>query len=183
VALREPERLLKADLVVSTIGEWAPEAALNAWRRDHDAPANLLFGWTEPHAVAGHAVGLVNGDGCLACGLSEWGEPLRPVADWPNGTGQRGEPACGVMYQPYGPVEIAHVAALISEAAIDILLGRAATPFHRIWVAREAMLKRAGGVWSEAWVAAGGEDSKGARIEDRSWEKRADCPICGAGAA
>lgn len=174
-------RLLTADLVVSTIGEWGPEAALNAWRRDRRPRPDTLFGWTEPHAVAGHVVGLVGGEGCLACGLSDWGEPLLPVASWPNGTGQRGEPACGVLYQPYGPVEIAHVAALITEAAIDVLLGRAAESFHRIWVARAAILERAGGVWSDGWVATNGADPKGARIEERPWRPRADCPVCGGG--
>lgn len=178
VAAGDPERLLTADLIISTVGEWAPEAALNAWRRDGPHRPNQLFGWTEPHAVAGHVVGMVGGEGCLACGLSDWGEPLLPVADWPNGTGQRGEPACGVLYQPYGPVEIAHVAALITEAAIDVLLGRVEKPFHRIWVAREAILERAGGVWSEAWIAAVGPNLKGARIEERSWRSRPDCPIC-----
>ena len=182
VASHDPGRLLAADLVVSTIGEWGPEAALNAWPRDRRPRPDALFGWTEPHAVAGHVVGLVEGEGCFACGLSEWGEPLLPVASWPNGTGQRGEPACGVLYQPYGPVEIMHVVALIMEAAIDVLLGRAPKPFHRIWVAREVILDRAGGEWSEEWMASYGADPKGACIKERAWKPRPDCSICGGSA-
>ncbi|WP_425351953.1 ThiF family adenylyltransferase [Pleomorphomonas carboxyditropha] len=178
---RTPDHFLAADLIVSTIGEWGPEATLNAWRHDSHPRPNVLFGWTEPHAVAGHVVGLVGGQGCLACGVTEWGEPLSPVASWPNGTGQRGEPACGVLYQPYGPVEIVHIVALITEAAIDVLIGRATEPFHRIWVAREMILERAGGVWSDSWKADNKLDPKGARIEERSWRPRSDCPICGGG--
>lgn len=182
-AERDPTLLLSADLVVSTIGEWGAEAALNAWRLDHSPDIRLLFGWTEPHAVAGHAVGLIGVDGCLACGLADWGEPLLPVASWPKGAGQRGEPACGVLYQPYGPVEIAHVVAMITEAAIDVLLGRATRSFHRIWIAREAAIKRVGGVWSDPWMAATAGDAKGARVVERSWEPRGDCPICRRGGA
>jgi hypothetical protein len=183
VGERDPNLLLGADLVVSTIGEWGPEAALNAWRRDRRTDLRLLFGWTEPHAVAGHAVGLIGAASCLACGLTDWGEPLLPVASWPNGTGQRGEPACGVLYQPYGPVEIAHVVALIAEAAIDMLLGRAPCSFHRVWIAREAVIERAGGVWSDPWLAATEGDAKGARVVDRVWEPRFGCATCCGGAA
>src|SRR4051812_38030949 len=54
-------------LLVSTIGDWAPEAALNAWRLDRAAGPDLVFGWTEPRAVAGHAVGLVSQWRCVPC--------------------------------------------------------------------------------------------------------------------
>jgi hypothetical protein len=182
-AERDPNLLLGAGLVISTIGEWGAEATLNAWRRDRGPDHHFLFGWTEPHAVAGHAVGLVGYSSCLACGLTDWGEPLLPVASWPNGTGQRGEPACGVLYQPYGPVEVAHIVALITEAAIDVLLGRATRSFHRVWIAREAVLERAGGIWSDPWMAATAGDPKGARVVDRYWEPRGDCPICRRGGA
>ena len=180
-ATRDANLLTQADLIISTIGEWAPEAALNAWRHDQQSRPDMLFGWTEPHANAGHLVALVRNEGCLACGLSDWGEPLLPVADWPNGTGQRGEPACGVLYQPYGPVEIAHVAALITEAAIDTLLGRITKPAHRVWVAREAILQRAGGIWSKAWRATAEGEPKGARIEERPWARHTGCAVCGGG--
>lgn len=179
LAARDPERLAGADLLISTIGHWSPEAALNAWRRDRGNSPDLLFGWTEPHGVAGHAVGLVSARGCLACGLSDWGEPQLPVVAWPQGPRQRGEPACGVMYQPYGPVEAAHVVALITEAAIDIVLGRTEKPFHRVWVARTSILARAGGMWSEAWMAANGGAPEGGRMAERAWANRNDCPVCG----
>ena len=179
VVIRDANLLREADLVISTIGEWAPEAALNAWRCNQHSRPDMLFGWTEPHGVAGHLVALVRGEGCLACGLSDWGEPLLPVAEWPNGTGLRGEPACGVLYQPYGPVEIAHVAALVTEAAVDTLLGRIAKPAHRVWVAREAILQRAGGTWSKAWRATVQGEPKGACIEERLWAPRINCAVCG----
>ncbi|MGX7705589.1 E2/UBC family protein [Methylobacterium sp. Gmos1] len=175
---RAPELLVGADLLISTIGDWGPEAALNAWRSEQKDRPDVLFGWTEPHAVAGHAVGLVRNQGCFACGMSAWGEPMLPVAAWPHGTGQRGEPACGVMYQPYGPVEAAHVAAVITEAALDILLRRSDAPFHRIWVARESVLMRAGGAWSEPWRDFVGGSPEGGCILERPWPAEAGCYVC-----
>jgi len=127
--------LAEADLVISTIGGWSTEGALNAWQWDRRQRPDFIFGWTEPHAVAGHAVGLIGGDGCLSCGLPSWGEPLQAVAAWPNGPGAKGEPACGVTYQPYGSIQAAHITALISEAAMDVLLQRVSVPFHTTWIA------------------------------------------------
>jgi len=178
VAARTPEVLTETDLIVSTIGGWAAEAALNAWRMDRGAIPATLFGWTEPYGVGGHAVALVGSTACLACGLSVWGEPVLSVADWPNGAGLRGEPACGVMFQPYGPIEASHVTALVAEAAIDMLLGRASQPFHRIWAARKDVLDRAGGVWSERWTAACDSSVPGGRVLERPWEGDPTCPIC-----
>ena len=179
VAAKKPSILAEADLIVSTVGEWAPEAALNAWRHHAGNHPDMLFGWTEPHAVAGHAVGLVGGRGCLACGLSEYGEPLLPVASWPKGAGRRSEPGCGVMYQPYGPTELSHVSATIVEAAVDILTKRSRVPFHRIWVAREDVLARAGAVWSDGWLETHDAAPHGARLEERGWNERHGCPVCG----
>lgn len=177
-AHREPEIFASADLIISSIGDFGPEAALNDWRRRASGRPDMLFGWTEPYAVAGHAVGLIGEEGCLGCGLNEWGEPSLPVAAWPKGTGRRGEPACGVMFQPYGPTELSHVSALIAEAAIDILLGRETEPFNRVWIAREQIIARAGGVWSEAWKARLGDQPRGACVEEFEWARRDDCPFC-----
>lgn len=177
VARETPDVLADADLVVSTAGDWGAEGALDVWRRGLASPVNLLCGWTEPNGVAGHVVACVAGAGCLACGLSAYGEPLLAVAAWPNGLATSFEPACGVSFQPYGPVEAAHVAALISEAALDVLTGRVHAPTHRVWVAREATLARAGGVLSPVWLMA--EGGGGGRVVERPWPARPGCPGCG----
>lgn len=179
---RTPAVFADADLIISTTGEWAAEAALNAWRQNRGGGPDLLFGWTEAHAVAGHAVGLMNGEGCLACGFTPWGEPMLPVAAWPHGTGRSAEPGCGAVFQPYGPVEVAHVTAMIIEAAVDMLLGRADAPFHRTWVARQPVLDRAQAAWSEAWLVAHEGSPKNACLEERVWRPRPRCPYCTAAA-
>lgn len=181
IAQSEPGFLTSADLVVSTVGGWAPEAALNVWRLDRRVALDVLFGWTEPHAVAGHAVGLVNGAGCLGCGMSSDGVPQLSVSVWPEGTGLRGEPACGSIFQPYGPIQMASVCSMVAEAATDILLGRASAPFHRIWAGRERVLKEAGGQWSQLWLdLVSGTDPAG-RTLDRDWPHAKDCPFCETG--
>lgn len=181
VAEQQPELLTQAQLIISTIGAWHAEGPLNSWRLDQSRRPDLLYGWMEPHAVAGHAVGLVNDAGCLACGLTAHGAHRLPVTEWPNGTSFRGEPACGVTYQPYGPVEIGHISAILSEAAIDILLGRVSEPFHRVWTARAALIDRSGAVWSEAWSAANDGAPRYGCVTERAWPTTAECPVCHGG--
>ena len=45
----------------------------------------VLFGWTEPHAVAGHGVLLTGRSGCLLCHFSDDGLPNMRVAEWEHG--------------------------------------------------------------------------------------------------
>lgn len=182
VLAHTPDVLADADLIISTTGEWASEAALNAWRQDHQGAPDLLFGWTEAHAVAGHAVGLMKGEGCLACGFTAWGEPMLPVAAWPHGTGLGAEPGCGAVFQPYGPIEVSHVTAMIAEAAIDMLMGRADVPFHRTWVARQPVLDRVQAAWSNQWLTAHHGRPQSGRIEERAWRPQSSCRHCGASA-
>jgi hypothetical protein len=45
---------------------------------------------------------------------SAFGDPKWTVTRWPESTGERQEPGCGAVYQPYGPVEIAWTTCLVS---------------------------------------------------------------------
>jgi hypothetical protein len=84
---------------------------------------SIVFGWTEPHAVAGHAALLTGGDGCLLCHFEETGLPKLKVAKWEQET-MLSEPACGGSFQPYGPVEIMAINSMIASLAIDSLVFR-----------------------------------------------------------
>ena len=177
VADSEPA-LLAADLVVSAIGSWADEGALDAWRRAATLSPAVLYGWTEAHAVGGHAVALF-GDGCLACGLSQLGEPVLRVANWPRATARR-EAGCGSFYQPYGPVDLMNVNAMIADLALDCLLGTVEHSTHRIWAAGQAAITRAGATWTVEFrkiapVATG----LGAFTIERDWPTSATCHECG----
>ncbi len=177
VAESEPA-LLKADLVVSAIGSWADEGALDAWRRATPLSPPVLYGWTEAHAVGGHAVSLF-GDGCLACGLSRLGEPVLRVADWPSATARR-EAGCGSFYQPYGPVGLMNVNAMITDLALDCLLGIVEHSTHRIWTAGPAAIARAGAAWTPEFraIAPVAEGVSAFTIE-RHWPTAATCHECG----
>ena len=84
----ELETLASCDLVVSAIGDWAAEAALNEWHRaNRQGP--VVYGWTEAYACAGHAVAILRPAGCLQCGFTNSGIPLFQVTEWPGSTSTR----------------------------------------------------------------------------------------------
>ena len=183
VATEMPEVLGSCDLIVSTIGDWAAEGALNEW---HIAAARrpvIVYGWTEAHACAGHAVAVTPKGGCLQCGFSETGEPLLRVTEWPRGTPLQHEPACAAVFSPYGPVELTHIEALVAELALDCLLGDVSASRHRVWAARHTVLAAAGATWTSAWTSIAGGRAQGGFIEDLAWPITPGCRECTAAVA
>lgn len=149
--LEKPKKLEGFDLVVSALGSWPAEALLDRWHSSIDDPPAIVYCWTEPHAVAGHAVVLKGRDLKFRDGLDETGTPLIQITKWTSEMSLRAEPACGAFFQPYGPIEVGYVNNMIGELCLDVLLCQADDGIHRIWVAREALLRNAGGEWTSEW--------------------------------
>ncbi len=170
-----------ADLIVSAMGDWASEGALNERHVLTGRKTKILYAWTEAHACAGHAVLIGAGGGCLQCGLDDHGAPQLHVTEWPKGSTMRAEPGCGAMFQPYGPVELSHITSVVSELAIDALVGVAESSVHRLWAGRKSLLDACGGRWSRAWLEDGAPESGGV-VRERAWGALASCPECGKGA-
>jgi sulfur-carrier protein adenylyltransferase/sulfurtransferase len=170
--------MVAADLIVSAMGSWAAESALNRWHVDQGRDRPIVYGWTEAHACAGHGVAITTEGGCLQCHLGRTGAPSFNVVDWPDGgdTNQE-EPACGAHYQPYGPIELSYVTAMLSELSLDCLLQVPSQSFSRISVTSQDRIEKLGGQFSNAWLTAYDEEKGGVRIVDRAWP-RTECAAC-----
>ncbi|WP_197453857.1 ThiF family adenylyltransferase [Caulifigura coniformis] len=171
--------LAHCNLIVSTMGDWSSECQLNTWHSEEIPDVPILYGWTEAYCCAGHAVVIRPEGGCFQCGFSRNGRVLFPVARWPEGATIRREPACGADFQPYGPIELAHVCATIAEFALDCLLEAPERSTHRVWSGAERLLIATGGQWTEQWAELTGGSVLGSRQLQRNWETASDCPICG----
>jgi len=182
--MANPALLLSSDVIVSTMGNWQAERRLDEWHGREDRPMPIVYGWTEAHASAGHAVVIAKEGGCLRCGVGGTGIPKFKVSSWPEGgSGAKEEPACGAHYQAYGPVELGFINSLVAEAALDCLLDKPTTSTHRIFAGRRSLIDRAGGSWSTEWLAAYPDRDEGGFVTERPWP-RAQCSNCpGAGAA
>lgn len=168
-----------SDLVISAIGSWSAEGALNATHLARGRPAPVLYGWTEAHACAGHAVLVTALGGCLQCGFEVVGAPQLAATVWPAGEELKQEPACGAVYQPYGPVELNHVVSTIAELALDALIGEVEAGAQRTWTTGERRLRALGGAWSPEWLGQAGSVPAGGGVFERPWAARAACPQCG----
>ncbi|SEE66214.1 E2 family protein B [Rhizobiales bacterium GAS188] len=171
-----PEILRECDLIVSATGSWAADSHLDAWYAETGRVVPIVYGWTEPHACAGHAV-LIKGEGCLRCGFDGPGLPNLTATAWPGGPTERQEPACSAAYQPYGPVEIGFINSLVAELTLDAVLGEHRSSIHRIWVAPEARLARLGGEWTPEWRRLSANRGEGGFVLSVPWAE-ASCPRC-----
>ena len=167
-----------ADLIIATTGSWGAESVLNRWHVERGRPSPIVYGWTEAHACAGHAVAIVGEGGCFQCNISRTGSPPFKVVEWPDGgDGSQEEPACGAHYQPYGPVELSYVTAMISDVALDCLFGPPSHSFGRVIATSQRRIDELGGRWGDEWLAEQGEGGPGVRTVDRPW-LRTSCPAC-----
>jgi threonine dehydrogenase-like Zn-dependent dehydrogenase len=176
-----PGLLDSSDVVISAMGSWAAEGALNQWHLFRGRRQTVIYGWSEPHATVGHAVAIAASGGCLQCGFTSTGLSRQQFTDWPAET-LRQEPACGAVYQPYGPVDLAPTVNLIAELAIDFLLGKSSESLHRIWIGRSSLLEAAGGKWSAAGMVQLNGRSQGGCFEEQPWLASGECRECQAAA-
>ena len=167
-----------ADLIIAATGSWGAESALNRWHVEQGRPSPILYGWTEAHACAGHAVAIAGEGGCFQCSISRTGAPSFKVVDWPDGRdASQEEPACGAHYHPYGPVELAYVTAMIGDVALECLLSPPTHSFSRVFATSQRRINDLGARWSDEWLAEHGNDDPGIRTVDRPW-LRTTCPAC-----
>ncbi|GJE01653.1 ThiF family adenylyltransferase [Methylobacterium isbiliense] len=172
----DAECIGESHLVVSTMADWRAESRLNGWHCRRGRPMPVIYGWTEAHAAAGHAVAILREGGCLRCGFGRTGVPDFQVVEWLNDAGTTlEEPACGAHYQPYGPIELGFVTSLIAQFALECLLGKVILSSQRIYAARHPFIEELGGRWSDSWVREYPAQINGAVIVDREWP----CSPCG----
>jgi sulfur-carrier protein adenylyltransferase/sulfurtransferase len=177
-ALREnPNLLEECDLIVSAIGSWNAEDSLNSWHVEHGREPTVLYCWTEPFAIAGHAVA-IQGPACLQCHFDKQGKFEYEATMWPT-RGKFREPACGITYQPYGPSELSFILAMASAAALDYLTKRVSGSGHRLWLGSDRVLREAGGTWSKRILDDYPARNLDGGLYHRSWEAKLDCLACG----
>ena len=99
------------------------------------------------------------------------------VTEWGD-AGPSREPACGAVYQPYGPIELSWVTAAAAALALDCLLDKISRTTHRIWVGPKGLLEGAGGSWNTSWVRERQGREDGGFLEERTWPKDTMCSIC-----
>jgi sulfur-carrier protein adenylyltransferase/sulfurtransferase len=165
----------KSDIIISTLGNWDSEAALNyAFNSNAEFPP-IVFGWTEPFGVAGHALLITGLGGCLSCGMDSKGVFKYALSRWSHKNHLRRVPACGETYQPYGIIDIAPIQAMIARLAVDVILGNSKTCEHRAWIGRVEDINPAGGTLWDGASEYYGDLGTGFRQIEKKWEVNSSC--------
>lgn len=177
---KSPDTLKECNILISTTGDWLAESALNKLSRTLSEFPDLIFGWSEPHAVAGHVLIIREMGGCLSCGMTADGLFLNPAVEWPEDDDSlmKQVPACGAFYQPFGPVDLSQIHSLIASATMDLLQERIKTSEHRIWFGDETRIKELGGEWADSWLQTESNPSSGNREVRKPWQISSTCPLC-----
>jgi len=151
-SLSDNERgaLQGAEIFVSLTGEAAGNQQLDLLVNKGEMPT-MVYGWTEPFAVAGHAVLQFPDSGRLQTITDEYGVLREPVADLTDAPDLPQEPACGAFYQPYSSLAALTTVALIGGLVLDALMGKVVTSTHRVWVGSVAALGNNGLSTTEVW--------------------------------
>lgn len=167
--LRVDDALVRsADVIVSAMGSWPADAMLDEWQHATGRTIPVVYGWTEAHAAAGHAVAVVSRGARLRDGLDETGVAKLTATKWVEDQ-RKHEPACGAAFEPYGPVELGYVTTMVAETAMDCVLDPPGISEHRIWLGRRSTLERAGGQWTTAIQQIAGGKLDGGMTIRRAW--------------
>ena len=172
----DAQLLLNADLLISLTGEWPSDCQLNSEIRARGLPP-LIFGWTEPHGYAGHALYVGIRGGCLACGRDAFGQVLDPVTKWKDDQLQA-NPACGGFFQPYGAIETGPIKSVIAGMAIDALINKSRDSELRSWLGSRELIEALGGTVNAAWEPFFTDPEILGRIVKKPWTINEQCPLC-----
>ncbi len=174
---KRPEVFHNTDLIVSTVGSWVAEGRLNQVARiDSDFPA-VIYGWAEPFSVAGHAVLIGPNGPCFACGMDRFGAAQRAVCEW-NAATTRKQPHCGASFQPYGPVSLSGVAALVAKTTTEALLGEVHPGTETVYWASKEEIAEQGGCFTSDFLNFFSDVPEFGGTRKLEWRQKEDCAFC-----
>ena len=175
---KRPDVFHNTDLIVSTVGSWVAEGRLNQVARNEADFPPVIYGWAEPFSVAGHAV-LIGPEGaCFACGMDHFGRTLQTVCEWDTET-TRKQPHCGASFQPYGPVSLSGVAALVAKSTTKALLGEVHPGTEAVYWASKEEIAEQGGRFTPDFLNCFPDVPEFGGTRQFEWRQKGDCAFCG----
>lgn len=154
------QKLAEYDLIVSSGISFVGDIALNNWRMKTPGAPVHLCAWTEPFALAGHAISLFGNDNLMTAFDAD-GRPLNQLTDWPEETELLvTEAGCGNSFQPHGAIELQRIVTMTAKLALDVLLGKVTSSDQRVWQGDRGDVLRLGGTPSEAFKQSNVESTR-----------------------
>lgn len=159
------------DIIITTCAHWNAESALSDLQQSGELKIPVLYGWIEEAALAAHALALAPSSPCLRCGFEATGAPILPIVRAPKGVTQ----GCGDGVSLYGAIDMAPAQAMISGVALDVLLGRAKAPVHRVYTCPHPNLHAGDADWNADWISRHSMPPFGGTIMACDWPIKSGC--------
>ncbi|EPF90585.1 MULTISPECIES: ThiF family adenylyltransferase [Acinetobacter] len=137
------------NLIISCMGEWSAEGQLSDWQDSYSLPQPIIYGWLDENGVASHAVAILDQEISLKCILDENGILKNPETKWDQGGYMQTEPACGTLFQPYGPLDASRAEFIVTRLSIDFLTHKVKNSVHRVYAGPTSQIKEHHGEWSQ----------------------------------
>lgn len=173
--INNPKLFAGKDLIISTVAEWRCERPLNGIIQMAEMPP-ILFGWVEPHAVAGHCLTVTRNGGCFECGVNEYGQFFKSVAQFEKAPLAK-EPGGCTYYQHYGPIALMPIASMIAASVVEALLHHPPDSRLKTWISSQDHFTSVQAVPTNAWketIEKGGYS----RLYLNQWPKSNSCRVC-----
>lgn len=125
----DTRELLEYQLIIVAIGSTPVERYLNKVFHSHASGPPVIYTWTEPLGIGGHALVTLNKTkrGCFECLYTskEATTTLKNSASFtaPNQVFSKSITGCGGTFSPYGSLDALQTAVLASRLAISVLKG------------------------------------------------------------
>jgi len=127
------DQIASSDIIVSAGLDLEGDLQLNHWRRSLALPPIHVCTWTEPFALAGHAVALFGADD-LTVAFDNQEQINFRLTDWPD---ERGilirEAGCANVFQPHGAIELQVIVSIAAALVLDVLTGKVRASCRRVW--------------------------------------------------
>ena len=168
------EKINNVSLIISATADKEAEEQLNHLQVTGTISSPIIYGWTTKNCVSGHGIAILDTQqSCLKCLLDH--EFINPVLQ--NEESYQ-EPACGAEFVPYGIVELSFVNAMLSQLALDVLLGKIKNNIYRIWISSKEHIETCNGNINKDWEKRYGPIGDGGRIMSVPIIQKGDCKIC-----
>lgn len=171
-----PEVFSGNNLIISCMGEWSAEGQLSDWQDSLAKAQPIIYGWLDENGTASHAVAIVDKSISLKCIINDNGTLRAPETEWSSNRSIQTEPACGTAFQPYGPVDVCHAEALVTQLAIEFLTHKISKSTHKVYAGPTSKIEEANGKWSTEHLKYRPNGFKGAFEYEKS--ELLKCGIC-----
>ena len=151
--LKDPERLLGYDLVISATGNPTVDLVINDVLHEFDDRPPFIVCFNEPYGIGGHAIAILNTGACLRCLYSDpiSGETVPFLGSFVRSdqSFSKTMSGCAGSFVDYSVLDSQQTAILATRLSIDVLRGECGNSRIISWLGPSDKLMQAGFKTSE----------------------------------